>query len=61
MAYAQRREMARHQEEVLLDRLVQRQGLTVDEADDVVARYKAGYPAEIDPALMEGIEEDEPA
>jgi hypothetical protein len=47
-----------HTEEelVLIDRLVTRQGVSRAEADLLVERHRQGQRAEIDPALMEGLE-----
>jgi hypothetical protein len=42
---------------VLVDRLVNRQGLSRDEAVRLVDNYREGKRAEIDPALMEGLDE----
>jgi hypothetical protein len=42
---------------VLVDRLVDRQGLSRDEAVRLVDNYREGKRAEIDPALMEGLDE----
>ena len=41
---------------VLVDRLVRRQGLSRDEAVRLVDDYREGRRAEIDPALMEGLD-----
>lgn len=43
-------------ERVLVDRLVRRQGLSRDEAVRLVDDYREGKRAEIDPALMEGLD-----
>ncbi len=43
-------------ERMLVDRLVQRQGLSHDEAVRLVGDYRKGKRAEIDPALMEGLD-----
>jgi hypothetical protein len=43
-------------ERVLVDRLVRRQGLSRDEATRLVDDYREGKRAEIDPALMEGLD-----
>lgn len=43
-------------ERVLVDRLVRRQGLSRDEAVRLVDNYREGKRAEIDPALMEGLD-----
>jgi len=39
-----------------VDRLVRRQGLSRDEATRLVDDYREGKRAEIDPALMEGLD-----
>ncbi|MEP7210044.1 MAG: hypothetical protein ABI740_04335 [Alphaproteobacteria bacterium] len=44
------------EELVLIDRLVSRQGVSRAEADLLVERHKQGQRAEIDPALMEGLD-----
>lgn len=44
------------EELVLIDRLVTRQGVSRDEAGLLVERHKLGQRAEIDPALMEGLD-----
>jgi hypothetical protein len=41
---------------ILLDRLISRQGLSHDEAARLVDNYREGKRAEIDPALMEGLD-----
>ena len=43
-------------ERVLVDRLVNRQGLSRDEAIRLVDSYREGKRAEIDPVLMEGLD-----
>lgn len=43
-------------ERVLVDRLMRRQGLSRDEAVRLVDDYRKGRRAEIDPALMEGLD-----
>ena len=40
----------------LIERLVDRQGLTRDEAVRTVGDYRNGKRVEIDPALMEGLD-----
>lgn len=40
----------------LIERLVQRQGLTRDEAVRTVGDFQMGRRVEIDPALMEGLD-----
>jgi polyhydroxyalkanoate synthesis regulator phasin len=47
---------AGNDERVLVDRLVRRQGLSRDEATRLVDDYREGKRAEIDPALMEGLD-----
>lgn len=48
---------SRADERVLVDRLVKRQGLSRDEAVRLVVDYRQGKRAEIDPILMEGLDE----
>lgn len=48
-------EDSRRDERVLVDRLINRQGLSPDEAVQAVKSYREGRRAEIDPALMEGL------
>lgn len=43
-------------EYTLIERLVDRQGLTRDEAVRTVGDYRNGKRVEIDPALMEGLD-----
>ena len=43
-------------ERLLVDRLINRQGLSRDEAVRTVDNYREGRRAEIDPALMEGLD-----
>jgi hypothetical protein len=50
------RETHTEEELVLIDRLVTRQGVSHAEADLLVRRHKQGQRAEIDPALMEGLD-----
>jgi hypothetical protein len=57
MAESQARDDSRRDERVLVDRLVQRQGLSRDEAVRMVDNYREGKRVEIDPLLMEGLEE----
>ena len=57
MAESQARDDSRRDERVLVDRLIQRQGLSRDEAVQLVDNYREGKRAEIDPLLMEGLEE----
>lgn len=49
-------EESRRDERVLVDRLINRQGLSRDEAMMTVENYREGRRAEIDPALMEGLD-----
>lgn len=49
-------EESRRDERVLVDRLINRQGLSRDEAMMAVENYREGRHAEIDPALMEGLD-----
>jgi hypothetical protein len=56
MADAQRLSDSTREESILIDRLVRRQGLSYEEADGLVQQYKRGERAEIDPALMEGLD-----
>ncbi|MBI1362132.1 MAG: hypothetical protein GC155_17790 [Alphaproteobacteria bacterium] len=46
----------RAEERVLFERLVTRQGETPARADQLVAQYRRERHAEIDPALMEGLD-----
>lgn len=46
----------RAEEQVLFERLVTRQGETPARADQLVAQYRRERHAEIDPALMEGLD-----
>jgi hypothetical protein len=48
-------EESRRDERLLVDRLINRQGLSPDEAVRTVKSYREGRRAEIDPALMEGL------
>lgn len=48
-------EDSRRDERLLVDRLINRQGLSPDEAVRMVDNYREGRRAEIDPALMEGL------
>jgi hypothetical protein len=57
MAESQARDDSRRDERLLVDRLIQRQGLSRDEAVQLVDNYREGKRAEIDPLLMEGLEE----
>jgi hypothetical protein len=56
MAKVQRREAFKTEEIILIDRLMHRQGLTFQESDETPEKYKRGERAEIDPALMEGLD-----
>jgi hypothetical protein len=49
-------EESHRDERVLVDRLINRQGLSRDEALMTVENYREGRRAEIDPALMEGLD-----
>jgi hypothetical protein len=49
-------EETRRDEFTLIERLVDRQGLTRDEAMRTVGEYRQGKRVEIDPALMEGLD-----
>lgn len=49
-------EETRRDEFTLIERLVDRQGLTRDEAVRTVGDYRQGKRVEIDPALMEGLD-----
>jgi len=55
-AHYDSRNTARNDERVLVERLVRRQGLSQDEAVRLVDNYREGRRAEIDPALMEGLD-----
>jgi hypothetical protein len=55
-AHYDSRNNAHNDERVLVERLVQRQGLSRDEAVRLVDKYREGERAEIDPALMEGLD-----
>ena len=50
-------EKTRNEERVLVDRLIRRQGLSREEALRTVDNHRRGRRAEIDPALMEGLEQ----
>jgi hypothetical protein len=56
MAETRAHEENRNDERVLVDRLIRRQGLSRDEALRLVDDFREGRRAEIDPALMEGLE-----
>lgn len=47
---------ARRDERKLVERLINRQGLSLDEAMRTVKDYRKGRRVEIDPALMEGLD-----
>lgn len=49
-------EEARRDERKLVERLIDRQGLSQDEAMLTVVNYRQGKRVEIDPALMEGLD-----
>lgn len=49
-------EESRRDERLLVDRLIQRQGLSRDEAVRTVGDYREGKRVEIDPMLMEGLD-----
>jgi hypothetical protein len=49
-------EEARRDERTLVERLIYRQGLSLDEAVRTVKDYRKGKRVEIDPALMEGLD-----
>lgn len=49
-------EQTRRDEFTLIERLVDRQGLSRDEAVRTVGDYRKGKLVEIDPALMEGLD-----
>jgi hypothetical protein len=49
-------EDSRRDERVLVDRLINRQGLSRDEAVRTVGNYREGKRVEIDPILMEGLD-----
>jgi hypothetical protein len=55
-AHDDSRNTTRHHERVLVERIVRRQGLSQDEAVRLVDNYREGKRAEIDPALMEGLD-----
>jgi hypothetical protein len=57
MTQSQSHESIRREENILIDRLVSRQGVSREEASFLVERHRKGERAEIDPALMEGLEE----
>jgi hypothetical protein len=56
MAETRAHEENRNDERVLVDRLIRRQGLSRDEAVRLVDDFREGRRAEIDPALMEGLD-----
>jgi len=56
MAETRAHEESRNDERVLVDRLMSRQGLSRDEALRLVDDFREGRRAEIDPALMEGLD-----
>jgi hypothetical protein len=57
MENTQAHEKTRNEVSVLVDRLIRRQGLSREEAVRAVDDHRRGRRAEIDPALMEGLEE----
>jgi hypothetical protein len=56
MAEAHNPDVSRSDESELVERLIRRQGVSRDEAIRLVDDYREGKRAEIDPALMEGLE-----
>ncbi len=56
MVEARTAEEARRDERKLVERLIDRQGLSHDEAMLTVVNYRQGKRVEIDPALMEGLD-----
>ena len=56
MAETRAHDENRNDERVLVDRLIRRQGLSRDEALRLVDDFREGRRAEIDPALMEGLD-----
>jgi hypothetical protein len=56
MAEVRSPEDSRKDERVLVERLIRRQGVSRDEAIRLVDDYREGKRAEIDPALMEGLD-----
>ena len=57
MAESQAHDDSRRDERVLVERLIHRQGVPRDEALRLVDNYRQGRRVEIDPLLMEGLEE----
>jgi hypothetical protein len=57
MAESQAHDDSHKDERVLVERLIHRQGVPRDEAVRLVDDYRQGRRAEIDPILMEGLEE----
>jgi hypothetical protein len=57
MAESQAHDDSRKDERVLVERLIHRQGVSHDEAVRLVDNYRQGRRAEIDPILMEGLEQ----
>jgi hypothetical protein len=55
-AHDDSRSETRNDERVLVERLVRRQGVSRDEAIRLVDNFREGKRAEIDPALMEGLD-----
>jgi hypothetical protein len=56
MAESRARDDSRKDERLLVARLIERQGLSRDEAVRMVDNYREGKRVEIDPFLMEGLE-----
>lgn len=46
-----------NEERILIERLVNRQGVSRDEANDLVEQHRRGRRPAIDPALMEGLDD----
>lgn len=57
MPQSQSHESIRREESILIERLVSRQGVSREEASFLVEKHRNGERAEIDPALMEGLEQ----
>jgi hypothetical protein len=47
----------KREEDILIERLIRRQGESRERASLLVAQHRRGERAEIDPALMEGLED----
>ena len=56
MIEMRKHEEARRDEYTLIERLVDRQGLSREEAMQAVVNLRRGKRVEIDPALMEGLD-----